>query len=350
MRIVAQALALPEDSSAVTKGPPMKKSLAPLIVLAVAALALSGCSDSAASPSAAPSGSGDAGGETRAVRVAALPIAETGALWAAIDAGIFAEHNLDIEVVPAQGGAQAIPALLSGDIQFAIGQPFGPFRADLQNLGIVMIGDYADSIADGPDVNAVVALADSGITGPADLAGKRVSVNSLGAAGDVTIMKAVHDAGGDPSTIQFVEVAFPDAPAQLEAGSIDAAWVPDPFMSMVVGGGGTKVVSPYQATIPGLSVLTNITTQKLLDEDPQLVADYSAAMEEALTWASENEQAVRDAIATNLKIPAEAAAGITLPSFTWDLDVDNLQKLADTAVEFTVLDKAPDFDRLVQQQ
>ena len=45
------------------------------------------------------------------VRVAALPIAETGALWAAMEEGIFEDHGLKIEVVPAQGGANAIPAL-----------------------------------------------------------------------------------------------------------------------------------------------------------------------------------------------------------------------------------------------
>ena len=140
--------------------------------------------------------------------------------------------------MPAQGGANAIPALLSGDIQFAIGQPFGPIRADAQDLGVVIIGNYANSLADGDDVNAVVALADSGITRPADLAGKKVSVNTIGAAGDLTIRKAVQDDGGDPSTIEFVEVAFPDVPAQLEAGTMDAAWAPDPFRGMVVGGGG----------------------------------------------------------------------------------------------------------------
>ena len=96
------------------------------------------------------------GGELTPVRVAALPIAETGALWGAIDEGIFEDHGLEVEVVPAQGGAQAIPALLSGDIQFAIGQPFGPIRADLQDLGIVVIGNYASSLAEGKDVNAVV--------------------------------------------------------------------------------------------------------------------------------------------------------------------------------------------------
>ncbi|MDX2376372.1 hypothetical protein M4I32_06115 [Microbacterium sp. LRZ72] len=46
---------------------------------------------------------------------------------------------------------------------------------------------------------------------------------------------------------------------------------------------------PYQATIPGLTVLTNFTTQELLDSDPELVADYAAAMSEALEFAQGNE-------------------------------------------------------------
>lgn len=327
----------------------MKKALSAVALGAAAVLALSGCTDSGSGPTSAPTDDA-AAGEVRSVRVAALPIAETGALWAAIDEGIFEGYGLEVEIQPAQGGAQAIPALLSGDIQFAIGQPFGPFRADAQDLGVVIIGDYADSLAEGKDVNAVVALGDSGISGPADLAGKRVAVNSLGAAGDVTIMKAVQDAGGDPTTIEFVEVAFPDAQAQLEAGNIDAAWVPDPFMSRIVGEGGTLVVHPYQATIPGLTVLTTITTQELMDSDPELVSDFAAAMAEALDWASENEEAVRAAIATNLEIPEEAAAGITLPTFTSEIKVSDLEELAGLAVEFGVLDAEPDFDRLVQQQ
>ncbi|AWB88222.1 ABC transporter substrate-binding protein [Salinibacterium hongtaonis] len=324
----------------------MKKSLAAVAFAAVTVLALSGCTDTGADTATEPSGSG----ELTKIRVASLPIAETGALWAAIDEGIFEDHGLDVEVVPAQGGAQAIPALLSGDIQFAVGQPFGPFRADLQDLGVVVVSNYASSLPEGKDVNAVVALADSGITRPSDLEGKTVSVNSLGAAGDLTIMKAVQDDGGDPATIEFVEVGFPEAQAQLDAGNIDAAWVPDPFMSKIVAEGGALVVHPYQVTIPGLPLLVNIATQKLMDSDPELVEAYSAAMAEALDWADANQEAVRAAIVTNMEIPEAAAAGITLPKFTAELDVDALEQLAALGVEFGVIESEPDLDRLIKQQ
>ncbi|SCF26766.1 NitT/TauT family transport system substrate-binding protein [Micromonospora matsumotoense] len=324
----------------------MKKVMA-LGLIAVTAIALTGCTDSDAS-TPSPQTSGD----LRKVRVAALPITETAALWGGIKAGIFAERGLQVEVLPAQGGAQAVPALMNGDIDFAIGQPFGPFRADLQNLGVVIIGNYASSYADGDDINAVVASAKSGVTRPADLAGKRVAVNSLGAAGDVTIMAAVEKDGGDPKRIKFVEVAFPDAPAQLAAGNIDAAWVPEPFVTQLKDRGDTFVVAPYQSVVPGLATLTTITTTARMDKDAKLVEDFSAAMKKTLQWAQDpaNTPAVRQAIKDNLQLPPPVAESVKLPAFGWDVDRASLQKLAELAQKHRVLDRQPDLDRLIRQQ
>ncbi|MBX7267202.1 ABC transporter substrate-binding protein [Micromonospora sp. Llam7] len=323
----------------------MKKVIA-LGLVAITAIALTGCTDSDSSPS------DPADGDQRQVRVAALPITETAALWGGIKAGIFARHGLAVEVLPAQGGAQAIPALINGDIDFAIGQPFGPFRADLQDLGVVLIGNYASSYADGDDINAVVASAESGITRPAELAGRRVAVNSLGAAGDVTIMAAVEKDGGDPTTIKFVEVAFPDVPAQLEAGNIDAAWVPEPFVTQLRSRGDTFIVAPYQAVVPGLATLTTIATRERTESDPELIADFSTAMKEALQWAQDpaNEADLRQSIKDNLELPEAVADSVKLPAFGWDLDRASLETLATLAGKYGVLDQQPNFDRLIQQQ
>lgn len=311
--------------------------------LAASALLLAACSGTPTPTTAPDEGGSD---EIRTISVAALPIVETSALWGAIEAGIFEDHGLEVEVVPAQGGAQAIPALLNGDIQFAIGQPFGPFRAEQQDLGITILTNYANSLEEGKDVNAVVASAASGITDIADLAGKRVSVNSLGAAGDVTIRAAVDAAGGDSSTIEFVEVAFPDAAAQLDAGNIDAAWVPEPFVSQIVGNGGTLVMHPYQETIPGLPLLLTFTTAELIASDPGLVDDFTAAMTEALEWATANEADVRQAIKDNLEVPEAVADSVPLPVFTAELDKDKIEALGELAVEVGVLDELPDFSKL----
>lgn len=281
------------------------------------------------------------------ITIGALPISETAPLWAAIDAGVFDEYGLDVTVEAIQGGALAMPALVNGDVDFMIGQPYGALRAHIQGLDARIIANYASSYAEGEDINGVVSAPGSDITSPADLAGKRVAVNSIGAAGDLTISAAVEQDGGDPSTIEFVEVIFPDAQAQLEAGNIDAAWVPQPFLNMIVGAGGNLVVYNYQATLPGLPTLVIMATDSTVSEDPELVTAVRDAFAAAFAWAEENDDAVRQALVDNLSIPEEAAANLPLPEFTTSLDVGLIQELADMAEQYGFFDAAPDVAEIV---
>ena len=90
---------------------------------------------------------------------------------------------------------------------------------------IVSVAPGASSTGNGQeDVNAVLVNKDSTLQSPKDLAGKKVAINSLNNIGDTTIRNAVEKDGGDPSKIQFVELPFPEMPAQLAAGNVDAAW------------------------------------------------------------------------------------------------------------------------------
>ncbi|NLE72895.1 MAG: ABC transporter substrate-binding protein [Actinomycetales bacterium] len=287
--------------------------------------------------------------EVVSITIGALPISETAPLWAAIDAGVFAEHGLDVTVEAIQGGALAMPALVNGDVDFLIGQPYGALRAHLQDLDVRIIANYASSYAEGDDINGVVSAPGSDISRPADLAGKRVAVNSLGAAGDLTISAVVAQDGGDPSTIEFVEVAFPDAKAQLEAGNIDAAWVPQPFLNMIVGAGGTLVTYNYQDTLPGLPTLVIIATGATVNDDPDLVNRVRDAFSAAFAWAADNDDAVRQALVDNLSIPPEGAAALPLPRFDTTLDVQLIQDLADLAAEFGFFESAPDVADIVAQ-
>jgi len=341
----------------------MNRRPAMLVALAAAlSLGLVGCSSTPETP--APSSSepapetsseqpepteseSEAPAEPAEITIGALPISETAPLWAAAANGVFEEHGFKVTIQPIQGGAQAMPALLNGEVDFLVGQPFGALRASLQGLDVKIISNYAESYATGDDINAVVAGPDSGISSPKDLAGKRVAVNSLGAAGDLTIMEAVAADGGDPATIEFVEVAFPDAAAQIEAKNIDAAWVPEPFVSMIVGAGGSKVVYPYQATLPGLPTLVVQTTGAKLTEDAELVSSFRAALQAVFDWGAENDDALRASLVAEMNLPEPAAAGLPLPHFTTTLDKGVIQGLADLAIEHKFFDAAPDLDALI---
>lgn len=339
----------------------------PALLVALAAtlsLGLVGCSSSNGTETPAPTPEGvaeepapetsepaddETSSEVVPITIGALPISETAPVWAAVAEGVFLEHGFDVTVQPIQGGAQAMPALLNGDVDFMVGQPFGALRASLQGLDVKIIANYAESYPSGDDINAVVSAPGSDIARPADLAGKRVAVNSLGAAGDLTIMAAVADDGGDPTSIEFVEVAFPDAQAQLEAGNIDAAWVPEPFVSMIVGAGGTNVVYPYQATLPGLPTLVIQATGDRVQHEPDLVANFVEALQAAFDWAKANDERTRQSLVDEMNLPEPAAAGLPLPHFTTTLDRDVLQSLGDLAIEHGFFDESPDLDALIAE-
>ncbi|MEO8528187.1 MAG: ABC transporter substrate-binding protein [Pseudolysinimonas sp.] len=291
------------------------------------------------------------------VNVAALPISETGALWAGIDAGIFADHGLTLNVIPAAGGAQAVPSLLSGDIDFAIGSPVSAIKASLAGEDVRIIGGYSEGNQVGtPDPNSVVAAAGSGITSWKDLEGKNVGTNSPGAHGNLAILEAVRLDGGDPSKVNFVIVqgGFPAMPALLESGELDAAWVPDPFRGIAVKAGGTDIGYPWQAGgLAGLAGLVDITVQKVIDEKPQMVKQWIAAMDDMTAYGIANPDKVNEAIAKNLDIPIAATAGITSATRASTVNRTRLEALIAAGIRygsappFLFWDKSPDLDTLI---
>ena len=74
--------------------------------------------------------------------------------------------------------------------------------------------------------------------------------------------------------------------------------------------------------------------------------DFTAAMTEALEWATANEADVRQAIKDNLEVPEAVADNVPLPVFTAELDKGKIEELAELAVQVGVLPEALDFANL----
>jgi len=82
-----------------------------------------------------------------------------------------------------------------------------------------------------------------------------------------------------------VELAFPDMPAALQAGRVDAIWVVEPFLSTSRSQHGRLVASNYVDTAPDLTVAVYFTSEQLIKNDPDLVKRFTEAMTESLAYA-----------------------------------------------------------------
>lgn len=313
----------------------------------VLALALTGCG--AGSPSGTGGESGDAAGDVSLtpVTVGVIPIAPSAAVQLGINEGIFEKHGLDIELETGQGGAAMLPAVSSGGLDIAVGNPLSVILAQTKGLDIGIVSGYTHANKEGQDITGVVAAADSGIDSAADLEGKTVSVNTLNGQGDVTIKEAIAQDGGDPSKVEFVEVAFPDAQAQVANGNIDAAWMAEPFLTKALEAGMEVATYNYQETIPGLSTMVTFSSARFAEENPETVDAWRAAVAESLDHAQENPDEVRAILPEFLKMNEELAKDLPLENHSAEIDRDMLQQLSDLMVKYGVVEQEPNLDEII---
>ncbi|MCZ2822080.1 ABC transporter substrate-binding protein [Modestobacter sp. VKM Ac-2977] len=319
----------------------MRRLLAPItaLTLLTTAAACGGSSDEPAT---------ETEGGLAQVSVGIIPIIDVAPIYLGQEQGFFEERGIELELVPGSGGAAAVPGVVAGDFDFAFGNVTSLLLAQTQGLPLQVVSNGTASTGDPEtDFSAVVVPADSPVQTAADLAGKTVAVNNLKNIGEVTIRKAVEDAGGDSSTIDFVELAFPDMPAAVANGNVDAAWVVEPFVTVATGQGARAVVRNFAEPVEDLTVATYFTTEQMLAENPELVDDFQAAMAESLQYAQDNPDELRRIITTYTSITPETAEQIALPAFPEEINVESMETVAELMAEYGITEETADVDALL---
>src|SRR5690625_1307677 len=219
----------------------MRHMVAWLLGASILLLAACGPGDDGGAPA------GRAGdGELTEVTVGVLPIVDVAPIYVGIEQGLFEEHGLELNLELAQGGAAVVPGVVSGEIQFGFSNVTSLLLAAHEGLPLRIVAPGSSTTGEpGQDYAAVVTNPDSGIETPADLTGHTVAVNTLNNIGDSTVSKVVNDDGADPSAVEFIELGFPDMPAALSSGQVDAAWILEPHLSTAMNSGAVPVSWNY---------------------------------------------------------------------------------------------------------
>jgi NitT/TauT family transport system substrate-binding protein len=312
-----------------------------IALISAVALAAAGCGSSA------DSGTPKADGKDQ-VKVGAIPIVDVAPLYLGKQQGFFDKQQIDLAVTPTTGGAAAVPGVVSGQFTFAFGNVTSLLVARDKGLDLKVVANgVASTGKQGADFSAVLVKNDSPVRSAKDLAGKTVSVNNLRNIGDSTVRASVRKAGGDPAQVQFVELAFPDAPAQLAAGRVDAIWVVEPFVTQARSQGARVVAWNYVDAAPDLTVATYFTTEKVVNDEQDLVKRFTAAIEESLAYARSHPEQAREILKTYTQIKPEVIAEITLPAWPTEVNEQSVQTLADLALQDGLIKEQPDIDALL---
>ena len=317
-------------------------------LLAAAMLAAAcGGDDEEAGDGAVDEGGGDE--ELTPITVGILPLSGLAPLWYGIEQGYFEDEGLEVSTEIGEGGAALTPAVLEGDYQFAIGEYVSLMQARESDVGIQVVSNLTNG-ADEADqgINALLTAPGSGIEGVEDLAGRTVAVNGLGGVDDVTIKAILDDNGIDPSSVEFTEVPFPDMNAAVEAGQVDVASQPEPFVTLGEQAGLANLLDPYYEAVPSMPLGMVFGSEEWLAENPDLAEAFTRALDRSIE-ASSDEEAMKEVIVANTDIDAELVDEIALDRWDAEINREGLEELADLSVRYGVLEEQPDLNALVWQ-
>lgn len=306
------------------------------------------CTMAACGSSSGGGGGTPASSAARKVTVGVIPIVDVAPIYLGKQKGFFSKRGIDLTLVQESGGAAAVPGVVSGQFQFAFGNVVSLLLAESKGLDIKAIANgNASTGVQGKDFGGVVVPKGSAITSAKDLAGKTVAVNNLRNIGDTTVRQSIRKAGGDPATVKFVELNFPDMPAALAQHRVDAAWVVEPFLTVSEQQGATLIASNFVDTAPNLTIATYFTTERQIKADPQLAKNFQAAINESLNYAQSNPAEVRKIILTYTKITPAVADKIILPAWPQSINVQSLDTLAGLMTQDGLVSKKPDVTALI---
>lgn len=317
----------------------MRRILAALVTAVTLAGATACGSDEPAPAAPAPA--------TR-ISVGVLPIVDVAPIYLGKQKGFFARRGIDLTLVVEQAGPAVVKGVTGGKYQFGFSNLVSLMAA---RSGGAPVRAVASGVAStgrvGRDFSGIVVPYGSPIRSPRDLAGKRVAVNAVKSLGDTTVRQSVRKDGGDPSGIRFEAMPFPKVPQQLQARTIDAAWLVEPQLSEAVNLGGQVIASNFVDTAPELPVAAWFTDTGLGGKDATVVGRFTEAINESMKYATEHPDEVRMIVGTYTPISETVRLMMILPHWPSTINRSSAEQLAVLGGQDGIFTSAPVLDDLL---
>jgi NitT/TauT family transport system substrate-binding protein len=295
--------------------------------------------------SAASSSTASAAGTT--IVVGAVPAVDTAGLYIAQQRGYFAAEGLQVKIEPIVSSELAISRQLAGAYDITFGGYVSYIQADAeQNADLQVI---AEGSVMGPEEQGLLTMPGSRITTVAGLRHATVALNVMNNVGTILVGSALKSYGLPLTSVKFVQIPFPNMASALAHHQVDAAWMPEPFVSSAEEDLGAQDISDLDfGGVAGFPLVGYAATGKWISKNPVSEAEFVRALEEGQNVADTDRAAVEGAMEAFLGVPPVTAAVMALPQFpVGAVDRVRMQRVADAMLQFGLLKRPFDVGRVL---
>jgi NitT/TauT family transport system substrate-binding protein len=245
-------------------------------VMAIAFLVTAACGGGGAGSSAA--------GGAPTVRYGVYdPGLDSGFLLMAQEKQLWTKHGVNVEVVPFKSGAQAFPALLSGEVDVIQANPSEALLVAEKGAELSIIGSTM------PGLNYVL-YAKPEFGSVADLAGATLGISTPNTLPTVAAKAILMASGVDPSSVTLVNSGgSPDRYRAVVGGVVDAASSPLDYVAQAKID-GVKILATAKDTVPKYPRYVLIARKDFVTSHPDGAVGLIAGLVEGIRYALDHEQ------------------------------------------------------------
>jgi NitT/TauT family transport system substrate-binding protein len=304
------------------------------VAIALTAAGVAACSSSS-SPTGSSTGSGP---ELTHVTVGALEIPDAVTLRIAQKDGFFKAQGLTVNIQTLEASEDTTPQLLSGTLDFTSENYVGMYAQEAAHpdLDLKVLADDGQGA---PGVAELMVAPHSSITSVKQLVGKKIALPALGTGiGPLSLDVVLSEFHISTSSYTQVAVPFPDMPTALLRGEVDAAWVTEPFVTVLEKAGARPLEDVYTGELSGFPISCWATTGAFAKKYPKTVDAFQKAIEQAQQVASSDASLVRTLLPTYITGLSPAIANVmTLETFNTTPSLTRMERVANLMNEFKLL-------------
>ncbi|MCA0331171.1 MAG: ABC transporter substrate-binding protein [Actinobacteria bacterium] len=328
----------------------LPRRLAALAGLAAAALALAACGGSSEAPSGSGSAAPDGAEKVTTLRLGFFPNVTHAPALVGLQEGLFKKALKDagVTVTPTafNAGPDAITALFGGSLDITYIGPNPTINAYAQSEGAAV------RVISGAASGGAALVVKPEITDAQGLRGRTIATPQLGNTQDVAFrfwlkeqgLGVTTEGGGD---LSIKPQANAEGLAAYASGSIDGAWVPQPWVAEYVKAGAKVLVDEKTLWPDGKFVTTNIIVRtEFLEQHPDIVTAFLEGNEAALDFIAKDPAAAKTAVNQSLQSLTGSSleqdvldAAFADVEFTNDPLPATLATSADHAIQVGLLEK-----------
>jgi NitT/TauT family transport system substrate-binding protein len=261
--------------------------------------------------------------------VAVVPISDVVPYFEAVQSGYFRQAGLDVTTEITAQSTAATSDLVRGSVQVIGGANYVNFF-QAQAKGVLKIEVIAAGTQCAAGAQSVMVPPGSGITKPADLAGKTIAVNISPNIQTLTIDEQLKADDVNPASVRFVQIPFADMLTALNAHRVDAIAEVEPFISEAKTAlGAETVLQQCKGPTANIPLAGYIATAQWAEAHPDLARAFQHAVQRGQELAASNRALDEKTLLAYVKISPAVAATVNFNNFPTTLDATQLQRVAD---------------------